>query len=267
MGPRWFAALAVAVLALGVPSVAAACDCGAPATWDYTVPADGATGVPTNTRVFVPPSMLPWERGATPSFYWKDAAGTPVPFDVASLCDFVVLVPRAELAPETSYTAGVVGEEYLLFTTGAGPDTVPPPVPQITDVGRGEVSTGTSCGNMAYVPVVVRSEAAELILLDLGAAAGFDPATMTGAVDAIEPGGEAVYFYIGEPACAAPTAEPGETTRVRFAALDGAGNLSAWTDPRRIEVPDYGCGCRSAGADGVGLLALGLVGLALRRRR
>ncbi len=266
MAIRWWGAVGLALAAIGVPVSAGACDCATPESWDYSWPADDAADVPTNARVFVPPSMLAWSPESSPAFFWKAADGTPIAFEVASLGDFVVLVPKESLAPSNRYTAGVVGRPGVAFRTGEGPDSTPPAVPEILEVGEGEVSTGTSCGDEAYVPMVVRSEEG-FLLLDLGAASAFDPVTLAGAVDEVQPGGERVYFWIGEAACAAPNAKPGETVRVRFAALDGAGNLSDWTASRRIEVPDYGCGCRSAGPGDLGLLAFGLVALALRRRR
>lgn len=258
--------LAVAVVTVAaVPGRAAACDC-APDFWYVSLPKDGAAGVPTNTRVFLgPPCGSSWNQSA---IEWMADDGTPVFFDIAELTVLTVLVPRQPLRPNTRYRVGTTCSESLVFTTGSGPDTVAPDVPGIVHVGDGGYSSGygDSCGSSSYIDVEVRSDA-DLVLLDLGSPTDFSPATMTGEVNDVQPGGDPVKFYVGNNGCSGTWAgEPGDTVTIRFAALDGAGNLSAWSEPREVTLPD-GCGCRSAGTGGAGFLALGMVGLALRRRR
>ena len=139
-GHRWIAgcAFAFAVLGLVGADVANACTVAAPPVALVGVPADGATGVPTDARptynIFT--SRLDNLPTQIAQFELVSASGATVPLAVRrTVWSHFELVPPSELEPLTTYTLrgrwtpSYPPEEVTLalsFTTGAGRvDSVP----------------------------------------------------------------------------------------------------------------------------------------------
>lgn len=155
------------LLAGFVPSQSEACSGATPATASGVVPADGATGVPVNSRVFVTYSGAPYAPAVMEAITLQPQGGGPVAATISSIdsgnpwIHQRVLTPTSDLAPNTAYevrgrvrqtgcTDCVAATPELLatFTTGANRDETPPTFAGATGVvvtGTYEVCDGTSC--------------------------------------------------------------------------------------------------------------------------
>lgn len=121
-------------------------------------PAAGATGVPTN--------VAPWlwvndrsHEGVT--IRLTDSTGMPVDADVEwlegyVLASYVVIRPRADLAPDTFYDINVegaattTGEAYYRFTTGSSPATGSPPALGDLQMQIASNEVASSCGDDTF---------------------------------------------------------------------------------------------------------------------
>jgi hypothetical protein len=252
------AAGAAGALTLIPPADAAACTCGMSG---YILPA-GGTQVPTNTRIWI---QLHEGNGRTIELEAED--GTKIGATAQSVLDGAsvgVFVPERQLAPGTTYTVNHESGISVSFRTGAGPDFDPPARPILREVDSGVAGRGDTCES-TFVAFSSGSEA-DLVLLDVGGEASFDPATLAGRVSDLQ-SGDPDYLFVGRSICHAswPGAAPGRSTTVRAIALDLAGNASAWSPTVTAKVPDDASGC-SAGAAGASLLGLFAAASALRRR-
>jgi hypothetical protein len=152
------------------PPTASACQREPPGVRSRQVlPADGATGVPTNTRIAV--EYLASDIEIAPSLALRTEGGTFVPHDVVSEEEgnspTFVIAPRAPLAPGTRYwiydrirlerecaaTGGVpcTGEPlaFATFTTGATADTTPPTSTGVAIETHYVSAEQNSCGRTA----------------------------------------------------------------------------------------------------------------------
>jgi hypothetical protein len=105
-----------------------------------TVPADGATGVLTNTKISATFSEAMDPLTITTATFTLDEGGTPVSGTVAYSGVTAVFTPATNLAASTTYTATIttgamdlagnaLATDYVWdFSTGAAPDIIPPTV-------------------------------------------------------------------------------------------------------------------------------------------
>ena len=259
----------LAAVLVAAPRSADACSCmfGSP----IVLPADGATGVPLDTRVWVGSQWNTDDGTGEAGFAETELLGPDgarVPGSMTGIVSrqdgLSVFTPDAPLAPNTRYTVRVeAGGLESTFTTGEARSAGAPGVPE-AEVLETEVDPNreeSACGPVAVALLRVRHDGV-LALADREGSATYDPARADGSVTGLT---EEDTFSLGTSLCLHtwPEADEGASTEVRFAAVDLAGNFSGWSAP--VEVDLGGCGCGAA-PGGAGLL--GLVALArLRRRR
>lgn len=234
------------------------CKCGSD-TEEYdldTLPATSSTDVPTNTRI--------WGSAITDL---QDDAGLSVPITRSTVTDsedhseFTVVRPVNPLAPNTTYSIITNTESSAphTFTTGAGPQTTPPPIPEVQDL---ELVRYRDCGQSQYHATYTLRGPASIYLLDTANRTTFVPADLVGDVTDFS---QWPQFDLGarcggyENVPAAPTRNT--STTVRFAALDLAGNFSGWSEPEELTFS----GCKLGGPTSPALL--GLLPLLIARRR
>jgi uncharacterized protein (TIGR03382 family) len=256
-------------LALLVPTAALACSCPVPGADGFTVaPVDGATGVPTNTRV--------WVVSAVPGTLVLEGGGERVGGRITHVGGVAtVLTPERELQQRTSYVLIGVdarGDTPLdtTFTTGDGPDADPPEVD--ASPGRVIAEDEGPCGPVYLAGFTVRTQGALLAVADVGGGATLDPAgpsgTVSGSLSPLQQHAELEperSVDLGSTLCGQswPGAAPGASTTVRFGAFDLAGNFSGWSPALTAKFPEAS-GCSAGGVPGwPALLAL----LALTRLR
>jgi MYXO-CTERM domain-containing protein len=215
-----------------------ACEIGIPIP-SVEFPAEDETGLPTNPVLWL-------ERddetpGDTFALRTPDDSHIPLVmtrvFRGGSL--FLVLRPREELLPNTSYditrcSMDSCGSAIRTFITGDGPDLDPPAPPE--ELGRESgVDRMVLCGgNAHWVEVDVAFDG--LLVVDLDDP-GFDEHTLSGRLDWLATDdGEPLEF--GEFGLGS-----GSPVHARVGALDRAGNFSGWVELDPIEVG--GCGCTS----------------------
>jgi len=253
---------------LSAPGSALACSC-APGNTDFLAPADGSSGVPTNTRIWVGGMHL----GGTPQSAEELTTSPPVILQrddgtqvglTAGLIEgnndlIAVFTPTVELSPEAEYS--LLKESYSLndpapvfetlttFTVGSESDTESPLIPD--ELSRsasaspripGQVS---SCGPTDMVDVLVETTG-QLIVGQVSDGLEFDPAELNGSVSELSFDGE---LEIGMAGCqwSWPDAEPGASTELHWGSFDLAGNFSGWTEPTEITIPPAGCSCSAQG--------------------
>ncbi len=253
MSPRLALALALALASLSCNRFED-CKCAGPEYGLGTLPATGSTDVPTNTRIW-----------GSAILDLQDGAGVSVPTTRSTVTDsedfseFTVLRPVNELQPNTTYTITAATSAPHTFTTGAGPHTTPPPIPEIEDL---EQVRDHDCGQSLYHATYTLRGPASIYLLDTAETTTFVPADLVGDVTAYS---HAPQFDLGarcggyENVPAAPTRNT--STTVRFAALDLAGNFSGWSEPEELTFS----GCKLGGRSSPALL--GLLPLLIARRR
>lgn len=262
---RLIIVLAAAAALLAAPSVARACSCGGdpPVQW----PAMEATGVPTNTRIWLGNS---WFYEFTTPRLRKAGEAVDLAFTISTIetsdGPLDVYTPGAPLAPNTAYELLACDSEtcdppHLRFTTGAGPDLDPPPVPIETErSGDAGGSRRDSCGKYKSATVSLDAEGLLVVEIDGGT---LDPLTLSGTttVATLDAG-----IIVGRGACFMhwPTSE--DSAPIRYGAFDLAGNFSGWTEPDTLTI-GRGCGCRSDAPGAPALLLLAVAALAARRPR
>ncbi|MFO0549601.1 MAG: hypothetical protein U0271_14505 [Polyangiaceae bacterium] len=258
------AALGLSVAGLTAEALASPpCEC----QLDFTEPGNGATGVPTNARVFV--SVRDADRdavtltsgGADVAFHVEDSGGPDYQFFV---------VPDAALAPNADIALHVGGIDAT-FTTGAADDTTAPTV-TTAEISDEAETVGGACPT--YVAAGVFFDGSDdvtpndnlVFQIDLDAPPYrvFVPANNPtfGHVD----GGDDWDTCLDN----TPDATGGETFTGTVTVLDWAGNGQA-SQPSSFEYHEGGssCLCSMPGAPGraasTGGVALGLAGLVLGR--
>lgn len=264
------AALGLSVTALTTQALASPpCEC----QLGFTEPGDGATGVPTNARVFVSVRGIDRETltlksdGADVAFHVEDSGGPDYQFFV---------VPDEALAPN----AGVelhAGDLNVAFTTGAADDTTAPTVTTAEISGDAE-TVGGACPTFVAAGVFftgsddVTPNDNLVFQIDLDAPPYriFVPANNPtfGQVDGGDDWDECLDNT--------PGATGGETFTGTVTVLDWVGNGQP-SQPSSFEYHEGGSSClcslpgaptRAAGTAAGGLALLGLVlGRMVRRRK
>lgn len=228
-------------------------------------PFDGELGVPLNTRVYL------GLGGPDRIILRVQETQTSVPFVLSDISGGRVLTPDALLAPDTKYEVEDNGTTLLRFTTGSTQDTTAPAIPTVKSErgegdrpsplgplggGPGSCGGGGIDGHVMYVMEVDGS----FILVDYDESSTFDPVALDGNVSDIART-DLVYVY------------GSDAKKVRFGAVDGAGNFSGWSEFRDVNIPeDSGaCACASPGKHstwaGAAVLSLATVFLSRRRSR
>jgi hypothetical protein len=245
-GARRCAALALASVALTLPSRAHALSCELDTP---RFPQEGATAVPTNAV------LLGYGYNSSERLRGPDGEEVPVerrsvraPFYATpTLSGLPVLVPLEELEPDSVYRIEVdenarwgIAEPSLrqiVFATGPGPSVAPPPLPVLIGaephVGRGFDGPGRS----------IRLEFAHqgLLITDLGS---FGPVTsvddlfLDPTASADDPVSSRRLEWVttdqglsvGYGDCLSWPSMAGERENARFGVLDLAGNFSGWVD-------------------------------------
>lgn len=263
----------LSLLALGtslLPARAEACSCMPAGFTDFMAPEDGATSVPTNTRIWVGGQQLgngDFSGQTTLPIELQDASGNAVPGTEQKLVGaaelVAVFVPAADLTPGESYQV-VVGSEVLsTFSVGGGRDETPPQVPSIVSQDNiHESGNVSSCGEAHYANLGIRHDGV-LALMDREEESTLDATLPAGTLT------ELVVrdtVTLGDAPCATSweEAKRGSKTQVRFSAFDLAGNFSGWSQDETVRIgAESGCST-VAGSPALALLLVGA--LAVRRR-
>ncbi len=262
-------ALLLALASTLLAGSALACSCAFEET-ELLAPADGATDVPVNARIWVGAGTANWGQGAVTL---TGEAGAEVAATVSDLSGnnerIIVLAPAADLDAGAAYEVRVDDEVIGSFVAGAEADDAPPEVP-------GELEREAT--SSARVPGMANScGPTDVVTLDLEPTGHVLIASLQGEdtvdVEAID--GEAAdvsldgLLRIGSAGCtwSWTDAAPGASTGVRWGAFDLAGNFSGWSDEVTVTVPPAGCTCSSVGSPASGLAGLMLLGLVVLRRR
>lgn len=151
-------ALLVIVASLSPAPVGANCTPGALDLQDVW-PRDGATGVPTNTRLLIHRHGTDAYRRQTPRLALYDPGGRAtrlrIVLDLESRQRTLVLRPTRALAPSTRYELSTLPRSTRLasITTGVGPDSTPPVVRGIEP--ESFVRTEFGCGPADQIPIRV----------------------------------------------------------------------------------------------------------------
>lgn len=259
---RWARAILGAAVggALQLASEAAfALSCGGH-TLPLPLPADGATDVPTNTLVWtqrgvgdMAPPRLVGPDGLVPTTERFMRVATPF-YNVELLS---VLVPEAELEPDTRYTierdqesySGVLETRRSRFTTGEGPAASVPSPPEVLaveatadyrwdgTVGRWVELEFAPPSGILFGDIEGRlGEVTGVADLLLDAGAGFEP----GLLDADTP---ALFWPTLSPSIAAGHHDCGswpapgvDAYAARFGVLDVTGRFSGWTETTELRL-------------------------------
>ncbi len=113
---------------LGPSATAATPPCECPGERAPTLPPTGATGVPTNVRIFVshPPRVQP-SMVRLVQVTGEGAGIVPARVELSEVIGSFWLVPEAPLAPDTEHAVRTTENElFASWTTGSGPDEQPP---------------------------------------------------------------------------------------------------------------------------------------------
>jgi hypothetical protein len=247
------ASLAVAfagIAAIAGPTSARACSCATP----FLRPADGATGVPLNTRIWVPSIGLDQRNAKV-----IREGGEEIPCDVGAIhhtggVTILVLTPRTPLAPSTRYQVKVAGS-YLnpqptSFTTGELTDTTAPesPMGKLVKVCSSR-SPGSSCGEYARsLQFEVPTDDTPMAVLTAGDEP--PPPALDRLPSSWPPDGPRPLLSdrwsqqtppklsLGQGACSHwPLDQP--RGHIFYGAIDLSGNFSGWRAGGPVVLPDY----------------------------
>jgi hypothetical protein len=239
-----------AIAAIGGARLARACSCATP----EVMPFDGSTGVPLNTRVWVPDGGRGGSSTVSPPRL-RPVGGLLVDFDVSAIQDasglrYKVLKPKAPLAPMTRYVVETVdlrGSTTSSFTTGEVADTTAPAPP----AGRVTKSCAartpqSSCGEYSRsLRFEIPTSDKALAVITTGGQP--PPPSLDQSPQAWPPDpnpvifayrGTRTEFGLGQSACIHwPISQPAGT--IFFGAVDLAGNFSGWHAGGPVALPDY----------------------------
>jgi hypothetical protein len=250
--------LVVATLAVPFAAIVAlraaparACSCVAP----RIVPSNDSTGIPLNTRVWVPDY-----RGVSDTRQprlWQDS-GQPIDVDVGTIQDasgmrFLVLTPKAPLAPSTKHMIEAVefGKATTIrFTTGDAADTTAPALPagKLTKVCAA-LTPGSSCGEQhRLLQFEIPTYDTPLAVITAGEQP--PPLSLTQSPPSWPPDPNPVLFsyathansryetWLGQGGCSFwPSSQAAGT--IFYGAVDLAGNFSGWRAGGVVGLPDY----------------------------
>jgi hypothetical protein len=230
------------------------------ATNSVRVPRDGERDVPTNTRIWAHgrfggtrAARLIGPRGEVA----VDERFMPVAISPGAGTNYPVLVPRAELEPNTRYAIEVTYDreapdadvtERVWFTTGNGPATTAPPVPALVSIEE-RAGVGWTGGNGRWLSLGFDPHGG-ILVADTAAALG----TVTSADDLFVDGGSfdrvelgpatrAVRWLstrdsvdVGHGDCLLWPEDGADRQLARFGVIDLAGNFSGWVSSE-LELP------------------------------
>lgn len=271
----WTIVAAVCGVTLAAPALA--CSCIFEET-ELLAPADGETDVPLNARVWVGGGVYQGEPGdAEGRLVLLDAAGDPVAATVTELSGnndrIAVITPDELLVAGQTYTLERdEAVELGTFTAGDEEDLDAPAVPTEQDRESSASSRTpgmeTSCGPTDMVTLTLDG-AGLVYVAEVEGWEDLDADIIDGEASELSLDG---VLEIGSAGCiwSWPDAEPRASTTVRWGVYDIAGNFSGWSTAEEISIPSAGCSCSAGGGGaqrGAAGLLVGLVGLALRRRR
>jgi len=280
--PVSFVTLAVVVVgALTTTTHARALSCALPSGPIAVFPIDGAAEVPTNAVVFV--GTYEGENCAA-TLGIVDANGTVVPVDgraiatrMGGLC---VLTPHDALSPQTPYELVRFSSQEIdawdplsSFTTGDGPDTIPPDVPRdvsssVTTHGIVSLVVGLPAppGRSATI-TFTPAEGALTLAMPWPGALSFDDVeeAASATVD------DEILLRSGSCEFALHLNFMGDTDELTLASVDMAGHMSAPVDVTLVAPPPFmTCTCVVGAVDArtpfAGLLVAACALARLRRR-
>ena len=272
------ALLGLASVLFAAPA-AHACSCAIGFT-EFVAPAQGASGVPSNTRIWVGVANLADALDPASGITLLDSDGEAVGVThseiTADLDVLAVYTPDAPLAVGPYTVLDTAGSVITSFTVGADSDDEAPASPleigrEASSDARGPFPT-SSCGYADMVTIEVETDGL-FVLANVEGADSLDVDAVAGSASQVAFDGT---LRIGKAGCTFSwaDAEPSATTTVRLGTFDLAGNFSGWTEPDAVTLPPAGAtgtgsGCSAAGGASPGafafLFALGVLG-ALRRQ-
>ena len=246
------ASLAVAfagIATIAGPTPARACSCATPSVR----PADGATDVPRNARIWVPAF-----RSDDMNVRILREGVEEIAFDVGAIehssgMFVLVLTPRAPLAPSTRYQVKAAltysNPQPTSFTTGETFDTTSPGVPmgKLAKVCAA-LTPNSSCGPYYRgMEFEIPTDDSPLVVLTLG------EQPLTPSLDSLPTSSPLAgpipiladrwplrtpTLWLGQGAC---SRWPLEQTRgtIFYGAIDLAGNFSGWRAGGPVALPDY----------------------------
>ncbi len=253
-----------ALVAAFWPAPSSACECAFFCNGAF--PAGPGT-VPTNTLVWQPGDfeLRPGdENGPT-----GDAvAMTFTQVRTGDGCIYRVGHPVQQLSPQTRYH--VVGGIPSAFTTGGGPDTAPPPIPEVTSADAVRLPSG-QCGPgpgiQAWATFDITADGA-LRVITADPLGDLDTTAVNGSVTEVTTANEAV---VGRSDCGGNRNLSGAmNVRIQVGAFSAAGVFSGWSQPYTQWLPPavYACACGQTGNGCRGLAAVVfLVAVRHARRR
>jgi MYXO-CTERM domain-containing protein len=232
--------------------------------------------VPANTRIWIHESPAALELGAiegecTPVL--RTSGGEEVPHELTQIGapSLALLTPQQPLSVGATYELELPcissGTEPspVTFKVARGPDLEAPAVP---DVQVGQWFEGVE-GDFGFGRLLVTSDE-PTVLVDVGPGSQIEGSVDDGTVTDVFSIPDRVPF-VGVQTCRLtnwqPTSED-DSVDVRVAAVDLAGNVSAWSEPVSVQV-ESGCGCVAGGQPPTwrwSLLLGVFVGLGRRRR-
>jgi hypothetical protein len=247
------ASLAVAfagIAAIAGPTPARACSCATP----FVRPADGATGVPLNTRIWVPSLGLD-AKGVR----LLREGGEEIPCDLGAIhhtagMTVLVLTPRTPLAPSSRYQVRAPFAAYnpqpTSFTTGDTTDSTAPasPMAKLSRVCAA-LTPNSSCGpHYRLLEFEVPSDDTPLVVLTTGEEPPLP--TLDRLPASWPPAGPRPMLSDRWSQQTPPTLSLGQGTCSRwpldqprgnifFGAVDLAGNFSGWRAGGPVALPDY----------------------------
>jgi MYXO-CTERM domain-containing protein len=272
--------IALATVALAAPASVEAsppCEC----VLDGVMPRDGATGVPTNVRIFVPAGGFT----ATQVTLAPEIAPTEVVAvriePTGGTLNQSWIIPETALAPSTAYLLQLpVPPDTMRFTTGTGPDTT---APQFTAaVVEGGALSGACDDHLAAVVTVEEGLTDDVVPTDriLVRVVVDDPASDVEARTIWLEGPHGVFGAFSNPSWQTcmdnfPGVSAARTWRAVVTAVDWSGNESSPSAAASFRFQENddaaACGCRATGAgtpSALGLAALlSVCFFVLRRRR
>jgi hypothetical protein len=240
------------------PGTARALSC---ATNWVQAPRDGERDVPTNTRIWAHGRF----GGASPARLIGPAGEVavdehfmPVAIGPGQGTNYPVLVPRAELEPDTRYAIEITYDrdepdadvtERVWFTTGSGPTTAAPAAPALVSIEPGATDSSWGGGSQRWLSLGFAPHAGLLIADTAGALGSVSSAddlfVAGGSFEAVEVSATAPVIRwfsadevvaVGQGDCLIWPENGIEQQSARFGVLDLAGNFSGWT-AAELELP------------------------------
>lgn len=254
---RFGVGVAFACATWWLPSQVSAYSC---ATNWVQAPSDGATDVPTNTRL--------WGFSTGDSTRLVGPSG-PVPlevryvriaFDATRATRLITHVPTRELEPNASYTIETKSSGRRGFVTGAGPAQQPPQQPELlsNEARAGDAEFGGYRYReleFSHGPIIVGD--ANLALGPLTSISELELMENAREPELLEPASPILRWAtsdtrldVGLGACLVWPDADADQAQARFGAFDLAGNFSGWLVPLTLALPTEPRPCSSSNGSG-----------------